>query len=145
MTTLPRNQLSMTGPMEEQSHPDTPRLPVLLVDDNVDCCTLMAKLLRAMGYQFDVAYDGRSALRLIDQRKYGIAILDYEMPGMNGVDLFRRIRRARPDLAAVFVTGFTGIDVVYPAVEAGILRVFSKPVDFQQLLPVVEEQIGTAA
>ena len=74
------------------------RLPILVVDDEADTCNLTAKLLFALGYQADAAQDGRTALRLVDCRQYGLAILDYEMPGMNGVDLFRRIRRARPDL-----------------------------------------------
>jgi DNA-binding NtrC family response regulator len=118
------------------------RLPILIVDDEADACNLMAKLLLALGYQADAAQDGRTALRLVDCRRYGLAILDYEMPGMNGVDLFRRIRRARPDLAAVFVTGHTTIDVVFPAIEAGILRIFPKPVDFKELIPVLEEHLG---
>ena len=120
------------------------RLPILIVDDEADTCNLMAKLLLALGYQADAAQDGHAALRLVDCRQYGLAILDYEMPGMNGVDLFRRIRRARPDLAAVFVTGHTTIDVVFPAIEAGILRIFPKPVDFKELIPVIEEHLGAA-
>jgi DNA-binding response OmpR family regulator len=54
----------------------------------------MAKLRSAFGYSVDVAYDGRTALQLVDQRRYGPASLDDEMPGMNGFDLFRRLRRA---------------------------------------------------
>lgn len=121
------------------------QLPILVVDDEPDACNLMAKLLSAFGYSVDVAYDGRSALKLVDQRKYGLAILDYEMPGMNGVDLFRRIRRARPSMAAVFVTGHTTIDVVFPAIEAGVLRVISKPADFKELLPIVQGHLSGAA
>lgn len=118
------------------------RLPILIVDDEPDTCNLMVKFLSVLGYEAEAALDGHTALRLVDCRKYGLAIIDYEMPGMNGVDLYRRIRRARPELAAVFVTGHTTIDVVFPAVEAGVLRVFQKPVDFQELIPVLEENLA---
>jgi DNA-binding response OmpR family regulator len=121
------------------------KLPILVVDDEPDACNLMAKLLSALGYSVDVAYNGQTALQLIDQRQYGLAILDYQMPGMNGVDLFRRIRRARPDLAAVFVTGFTTIDVVFPAIEAGVLHVMSKPVNFQELVAIIEDHLSPVA
>lgn len=120
-------------------------LPILVVDDQPDTCNLMAKLLSSFGYSVDVAYDGRTALQKVDQREYGLAILDYEMPGMNGVDLFRRIRLARPTLAAVFVTGHTTIDVVFPAIEAGVLHVMAKPADFEELLPIVEEHLSGVA
>ena len=65
--------------------------PLLVVDDNVDTCDLTARLLAALGYQADVAYDGRTALQMVDQCQYGLAILDYEMPGMNGADLQDRL------------------------------------------------------
>ncbi len=117
------------------------QLPVLIVDDDPETCILMVRFLSALGYQAESAQDVRTAMWLVDQCKYGLAILDYEMPGMNGVDLYRRIRRARPDLAAVFLTGHTTINVVFPAVEAGVLRVFAKPVDFKELIPVLEEHL----
>jgi DNA-binding NtrC family response regulator len=63
------------------------------------------------------------------------------MPGMNGVDLFRRMRRVRPELAAVFLTGAMTIDPVYPATEAGVLRVVSKPADFEELLPILKDRL----
>ncbi len=120
------------------------RSRILVVDDEPDTCNLMTKFLTALGYEADAAQDGRTALRLVDCCQYGMAILDYEMPGMNGVDLYRRIRRARPDLGAVFLTGHTTIDVVFPAVEAGVLRIFSKPVDFKELIPIIDEQLNAA-
>ena len=122
--------------------PRAAKLPILIVDDESDTCNIMVKFLSAMGYQAEGALDGHTALQLVDRCQFGLAILDYEMPGMNGVDLYRRIRRARPELAAVFVTGHTTIDVVFPAVEAGVLRVFSKPVDFKDLIPVLDEYLA---
>ena len=120
-------------------------LPILLVDDNPDACATAAKLLWSWGYQVDTAYDGPAALRLVDRRPYGLAIIDYQMPGMNGVELFRRMRQMRPDMAGIFLTGFTTIDVVYPAIEAGILRVLPKPVDFRELMPIIEQHVGVPA
>jgi DNA-binding NtrC family response regulator len=105
----------------------------------------MARLLAGYGFDVDVANDGQSALELVERKRYGIAIIDYRMPGMNGVELFRRMREVRSDLAGIFLTGYTTIDVVYPAIEAGILQVFSKPADFQELIPLLEEHLATVA
>jgi DNA-binding response OmpR family regulator len=120
-------------------------LPVLLVDDNPDACAMAAKLLWAWGYQVDIAHDGPTALKLVDQRDYGLAIIDYQLPGMNGVELFRRMRQLRPDITGIFLTGFTTLEVVYPAIEAGILRVLPKPVDFKELMPIIEEHVRAPA
>jgi two-component system, NtrC family, response regulator HydG len=120
------------------------KLPILIVDDDPDAGAMMAKLLSACGFDADVAGDGFRALELADRKQFGIAIIDYRMPGMNGVELFRRLREMRPDLAAIFLTGYPTIDVVYPAIEAGIIRVLSKPADFQELVPLLEEHLGTS-
>ena len=120
-------------------------LAILLVDDNPDACATAAKLLWAWGYQVDIAQDGPTALKLVDQKPYGLAIIDYQMPGMNGVELFRRMRQLRPDITGIFLTGFTTIEVVYPAIEAGILHVLPKPVDFKELMPIIEQYAGAPA
>ena len=120
-------------------------LAILLVDDNPDACAMAARLLWAWGYQVDVAEDGPTALKLVDQKSYGLAIIDYQMPGMNGVELFRRMRQLRPEITGVFLTGYTTIDVVYPAIEAGILHVLPKPVDFKELMPLIEQYVGVPA
>jgi DNA-binding NtrC family response regulator len=61
------------------------------------------------------------------------------MPGMNGIELFHQMHRVRPELPGIFLTGFTTIDVVYPAITEGILRFVSKPLDFDELKSVVDE------
>jgi DNA-binding NtrC family response regulator len=119
--------------------------PILFVDDDRDTCSIVATLLRAWHYDVDTANDGKSALRLVDQKSYGLALIDYRMPGMNGVELFRRMRHRRPDIVGIFLTGFATIDVVYPAIESGILRVLTKPVDFTELRPIIEEHVGIPA
>jgi CheY-like chemotaxis protein len=115
------------------------------VDDEPDARNLIGKLLSAFGYQADVAADGVTALRLLEQKHYGLAILDYQMPGMNGLQLFKHIQRARPDMCGIFLTGNATLEVIYPALEAGVRRVLSKPVDFRELIPLIEEQLGDGA
>jgi CheY-like chemotaxis protein len=121
------------------------KLPILVVDDNADSCEMMARLLSALGYQADVANDGVAAIDLAKKHPYGFAIVDYQMPGLNGVELFRKLREIRPEIAGVFLTGHTTIDVVYPAIEAGILRVLAKPADFDELIPIIEQHLMPVA
>ena len=123
--------------------------PILLVDDEVDTCNLAARLLAELGYPADAAYDAQTALALVRQKPYALAIIDYRMPGMNGVELFRQLHQLRPEMKGIFLTGFTTIDVVYPAIREGILKILPKPVDFNELMPIIhqfaDEPMGTSA
>ncbi|HEX3726375.1 MAG TPA: response regulator [Pirellulales bacterium] len=118
------------------------KLPILIVDDDPDGGPILAKLLSAWGFEADVARNGFIALQMVENKQYGLAIIDYLMPGMNGVELLQKMRAHHSDLAAIFLTGYTTIDVVFPAFEAGVLRVLSKPADFKELLPIIEEHLG---
>ncbi len=121
------------------------KLPILVVDDDRDSCDTMAKVLSIIGYQVDVAYDGFAALKLIQLKQYGLAISDYQMPGMNGVELFQCMRRLRADLPGVLLTGFSKTDIERSACKAGMRHVFSKPAKFQELIPAIEQELFTTS
>jgi DNA-binding NtrC family response regulator len=112
-------------------------LEVLVVDDDRGVCDVVARLLSENGYTVDAAFDGHAALNMLAQRPYALAVLDYRMQDIDGVEVFRRAREFRPELCGVLLTAWTTIDVVFPAMSVGIARVLAKPVDARILLPVV--------
>ena len=115
---------------------------ILVVDDDRGNCAILSQMLRSLGYDVDVAYEGQSALKLAQTNSYTLALLDYQMPEMNGVELFERMRAIQPDVVGVFLTGHATINTVYPAIDVGIDRVLAKPVDFAELLPIIEQHVG---
>ncbi len=117
---------------------------ILCVDDDPDTCASLSDVLADLGYRVGVAYNGETALQLLDD-DYQLALIDYRMPGMDGVTLYRHIRGRRPELVGILVTAFAGPEAVAAAAEAGMCRVLGKPVDFGQLLPLVGEVMGGTA
>jgi len=115
---------------------------VLVVDDDRSCAEIVAQLLRNNGCSVDVAWDGQAALELVTQNSYALIVLDYQMPGMDGVEVYRRAVELRPGLPALLVTAYPRIDVVYPAIDARFERVLAKPVNSQELVPLVEQLIA---
>src|SRR5512147_828002 len=74
--------------------PQSPTL--LLVDDDVDICANLADILGDLGgYRVDVAHDGPTALELVRQRPFDVALLDLKMPGMDGLTLYRELKKLR--------------------------------------------------
>lgn len=114
---------------------------VLVVDDDRSHCDIVARLLSTQGFTVDIASDGLAALELVRRNPYVVAVLDYQMPGMNGVELFRQAKEIQPDLRALFLTAYTNISTVFPAIEAGAERVLAKPVNANELLSLVDELI----
>jgi two-component system response regulator (stage 0 sporulation protein F) len=118
----------------------TPR--ILVVDDDSAQCGVVGKLLADQGYLVHSATDSSVALDMISQNRYDLLVLDYQMPGFNGVEVFRHARQMQPEIAGVFLTAYTNINTVFPAIDAGVERVLSKPVNASELIPVVKELVG---
>lgn len=110
---------------------------ILVVDDDVDTCRNLSDILTDLGHHVEVAHDGPSALDLVRKRHYDVALLDLKMPGMDGLELYREIRRLRSDTVALIVTAYAGGSTVEDALAAGAWQVLAKPVDFPLLLGLV--------
>lgn len=113
---------------------------ILVVDDDVDTCQNLSDILTDIGYEVTVAHNGAQALEEIRQRPFDIALLDLKMPGMDGLTLYREIKKLRADTIAIVISAFISPEHEAAAYGAGCLRVLSKPVDFSTLLPL----LGTA-
>ena len=81
---------------------------VLIVDDNVDICRVLARLVRASGYAVDIALGGQEALDYLQSHTPGLIILDVMMPQIDGLDVLRAVR-SDPRTADVPVVMFTAV------------------------------------
>jgi DNA-binding NtrC family response regulator len=75
----------------------------------------------------------------VEQTPYDVALLDLKMPGMDGLELYRRIRELRADTVAIIVTAYAASDTAQSAHRAGAWQILSKPVDFTRLLNYIEQ------
>jgi CheY-like chemotaxis protein len=115
---------------------------ILVVDDEVDTCHNLSDILTDLGYQVDIAHDGLSALELVRAHPYDVALLDLRMPGMDGLTLFRQIKKLRADTVSIIVSAFASRAVADEAIEAGAWKVLAKPVEPAQLLRLVNQAVG---
>lgn len=115
---------------------------ILVVDDDADTCRNLADILTDLGYRVDTANDGPAALELVRKNPYDVALLDYKMPGMNGLELYREIKHLRAGTVAIIVSAYTNAATTEEALGAGAWQVLAKPVDFPKLLGLVDEALG---
>ncbi len=79
---------------------------VLVVDDEEDIRLLYQEELQEAGYQVAVAADGHEALRMVQQNRPDLMTIDIKMPGMDGIELLRRVREIHRDLPIIICTAY---------------------------------------
>jgi CheY-like chemotaxis protein len=114
---------------------------LLLVDDNDDVREITALLLRDTGYSVIEASRGIAALAaLAANPAVELLIVDFSMPGMSGLELLERARAKRPEIKAVFITGY--VDHTWLNGKLADEIVVKKPFTMAQLAPAVRKALG---
>lgn len=115
---------------------------ILIVDDDADICANVSDILNDLGYHTAVAHDAQSALQKVREEPFDVALVDFKMPGMDGATLYSEIRRLHPEIVAIMITAYAGSDGAQRALDAGTWRVLRKPLDFSELLPLIEQAVA---
>src|SRR5438034_10749781 len=100
---------------------------IMIVDDEPQVAEVLAKSLARQGHRTTVVHSGAEALRLIDTTTPDALFLDVSMPGINGLEVLAEVRRTRPQLAVVVITGHATADEVEEVKRLGAVDVIPKP------------------
>ncbi|MGH7324035.1 MAG: response regulator [Candidatus Rokuibacteriota bacterium] len=100
---------------------------ILIVDDEPQVAEILARSLAREGHRAEVAHSGEEALRLLGTSEPDALFLDVSMPGMNGLDVLAEVRRRRPALPVVVITGRATEDEVAMVKRLGAVDVIAKP------------------
>jgi len=80
-------------------------MKLLLIDDDEELCSELAQVLAAEGFKVDIAFDGLLGLRFLKERQYKIIILDLKLPGLNGYEVLKDIRKTVKSLKVLVLSG----------------------------------------
>jgi DNA-binding response OmpR family regulator len=109
-------------------------MKILIIEDEVRIATLVQQGLEERGYLTTIAYDGIIGKKLALQNDYDLVISDIILPGLNGIEVCREIRRGKPDLPVILLTALGTTDDKVEGFDAGADDYLVKPFDFRELL-----------
>jgi len=113
---------------------DTSERKIMLVDDNRDFVWLTGNTLQEAGYRVVQAHDGEEALRLFEKDMPDMVLLDYRMPGRNGLQIAVEMKERAPSIPMVMITGYGEVKIAVRAMKAGVYDYVTKPVNKDDLL-----------
>lgn len=114
---------------------------ILIVDDDPEVATMLARSLSRRGYQIDSTSSPDEALAQAAAVGYDAALLDLVMPGRDGSELAAALREKIPGLPIALLTGYKNSPLIPPVERAGV-AVFAKPVVIQDLVDFLKTELG---
>jgi NADP-reducing hydrogenase subunit HndA len=114
---------------------------ILIVDDELVVIKSAERVLRSEGYSVEGALGGREAIMKIGQNNYDLVFTDLKMPEVDGITLIRWIKKMKPSIGIVIITGYPSQDTIKEALELGIIDYVPKPFTPSVLLDVTERAV----
>ncbi len=106
---------------------------VLIVDDEEDFAKTLAERLSMRDYKVSVAFNGKAAVDHVTKEKTDVVILDVSMPGMDGVEVLREIKKSKPLTEVIMLTGHATVETAIEGMKLGALDYLMKPCETEEL------------
>lgn len=112
---------------------------VLVVDDELDFLETLVKRLKRRKVDVSGVSSGIEALKLIEQEHFDVVILDIRMPGMDGIETLREMKRKRPLMEVILLTGHASVESGMQGMQLGAFDYVMKPAEFDEILEKVRQ------
>jgi DNA-binding NtrC family response regulator len=115
---------------------------ILIVDDEKDFCTVLSDSLSQDRYRVVTAFNGKMALQLAKKERPDLMLLDIKMPGMDGIEVLKKIKKMKKEIAVIMFTAYGTLETARKAMKLGAYDYVTKPVDLFLLKSLVKEVLG---
>ncbi len=112
---------------------------VLLIDDDEEFLELLSERLETRGMRVITALSGQEALGMVQRLEFDIIVIDLSMPGMNGIETLKKIKKLHPHTETIMLTGHASLQSGIEAMKSGAEDYLEKPADIEMLTQKINE------
>ena len=107
---------------------------ILVVDDEPNMLRTLADIFRDEGFDVTTASSGEQAVEMSAAKRYDVVLMDVRMPGIDGVEAFRKIREIRPSVPVVMMSAYSVDHLMNDALREGVVAFLQKPLDAAKVI-----------
>lgn len=111
---------------------------ILIVDDDNVTLSILKQVLYKANHEVTTAIDGEEAIQYVRNTVYDIIVTDFNMPGMNGIELTKEILKINPQSVIILITAYISVKAALESIKLGAFDYLTKPVDKEELLLSIE-------
>ena len=117
---------------------------ILIVEDDEGMRFFLSEALQKEGYNFHSVESGEQALKVVEKEPFDLILLDYNLPQMNGMETFARLKEKASEQVVILITAFGNKDLAVEAMEQGVFDYFNKPLDISEFRVVIRRGLERA-
>ena len=118
---------------------------ILIVDDQFGIRILLNEVLQKEGYDTYQAANGLQALEVLNDHVPDLVLLDMKIPGMDGIEILKRMKVLQPDIKVIIMTAYGELDMIQEAMDLGAITHFAKPFDIDDIRKAVAKHLKTSS
>ncbi|MCA0991199.1 response regulator [Bacillus hwajinpoensis] len=116
---------------------------ILIVDDQYGIRILLNEIFQKEGYQTFQAANGVQALSIVKSEDPDLVILDMKIPGMDGLEILKRIKKMEARALVIIMTAYGELDMIHEAMDLGAITHFAKPFDIDEIRATVKKELAS--
>ncbi len=117
------------------------RFRIAIIDDEPVVCREVKRCLSKEPYAIETFSDGESALRRLEEASFDLVLCDLNLPGINGLDVLKFVRKRSPQSEVILITAYSSVDTAIEAIRAGAFHYVTKPIKFAELRVLVKRAL----
>jgi len=115
---------------------------VLIIDDDMDMCTLLSRFLTRNGYETDVAYSGQKGIAKFEEENFDAVLCDFRLGNMDGKEVMLAIKKIKPDTIVLIITGYSDIKTAIDVIKQGAFDYITKPLIPDEVISVLNKALN---
>jgi two-component system NtrC family response regulator len=115
------------------------KLKILVVEDGQSQRDMLRDFLAGEGHDLSDAANGEKALEMVKNDYFDLVLLDYKMPGMDGMAVLKEVKDLNPEIDVILMTAYGTIETAVKAMKAGAVDYITKPIELEELLLQIEK------
>lgn len=111
---------------------------ILIIDDDLDMCSLLSRFLNKKGFETDMAHNGAKGLAKFTEQHFDIVLCDFRLGDKDGKDVLLKIKEANPQTIVIIITGYSDIKTAVDVIKLGAFDYITKPLIPDEVINVIE-------
>jgi len=118
---------------------------ILIIDDDLDMCSLLSRYLNKKGYETEVALNGAKGLARFNEEHFDIVLCDFRLGDRDGKEVLLKIKEEKPETIVIIITGYSDIKTAVDVIKLGAFDYITKPLIPDEVISVIEKAVASPA